>query len=88
MGWGLVLVPWLGRVTQVDPPQPFGNPYMLESLVMDLPDVFHVKVTSAIAVRISAECAVDKSGKLDRYGGDSAAEDLTIFRSYAIYTCR
>ena len=29
-----------------------------------------VKVTSAIAVRISAECAVDKSGKLDKYGGD------------------
>ena len=40
MGWGLVLVPWLGRATQADPPQPFGDPYMLESLVMDLPDVF------------------------------------------------
>ena len=48
----------------------------------------HVKVTSAIAVRISAQCAVDKSGKQNRYGGDSAAEGLTIFQSYAIYTCR
>ena len=45
-----------------------------------------VKVMSVIAVQISAECAVDKSGKLNRYGGDSAAEGLSVFRSYAIYT--
>ena len=32
------------------------------------------------------KCRVDKSGKLNRYGGDSAAEDLSVFRSYAIYT--
>ena len=32
-----------------------------------------------IAVWISAECAVDKSGKLNRYGGDLVAEGLSIF---------
>ena len=63
-----------------------GYAYMRTAFGMAQEHLQTVKVTSAIAVWISAECAVDKSGKLNRYGGDSAAEDLSVFQSYAIYT--